>query len=110
MQRGQVGDGRFGMVGQRLVVRDWSHLDFTGVPFVSKPAYRLLTAEALKSRFDLRQVCTVRHPLETMLEILSSRPDKPSSTDREFVLTIATHRSGSLAAILVTSRNPDAEP
>jgi hypothetical protein len=55
--------------GQRLVVRDWSHLDFTGVPFVSKPAYRLLTAEALKSRFDLRQLCTVRHPLDQWLSL-----------------------------------------
>jgi hypothetical protein len=55
--------------GQRLVVRDWSHLDFTGVPFVAKPAYRLLTAEALKGRFDLRQVCTVRHPLDQWLSL-----------------------------------------
>jgi hypothetical protein len=55
--------------GQRLVVRDWSHLDFTGVPFVAKPAYRLLTADALKGRFDLRQVCTVRHPLDQWLSL-----------------------------------------
>ena len=34
---------------QRLVIRDWSHLDFTGVPFVARPAHRLLTAEALAS-------------------------------------------------------------
>ena len=54
---------------QRLVVRDWNHLDFTGVPFVAKPAYRLLTAEALKGRFDLRQVCTVRHPLDQWLSL-----------------------------------------
>lgn len=55
--------------GQRLVIRDWSHLDFTGVPFVAKPAYRLLTAEALSGRFDLRQVCTVRHPLDQWLSL-----------------------------------------
>jgi hypothetical protein len=55
--------------GQRLVVRDWSHLDFTGVPFVAKPAYRLLTAAALKGRFDLRQACTVRHPLDQWLSL-----------------------------------------
>jgi hypothetical protein len=55
--------------GQRLVIRDWSHLDFTGVPFVAKPAYRLLTADALGSRFDLRQVCTVRHPLDQWLSL-----------------------------------------
>jgi protein O-GlcNAc transferase len=55
--------------GQRLVIRDWSHLDFTGVPFVAKPAYRLLTAEALGGRFELRQVCTVRHPLDQWLSL-----------------------------------------
>ena len=55
--------------GQRLVIRDWSHLDFTGVPFVANPAYRLLTAEALASRFELRQVCTVRHPLDQWLSL-----------------------------------------
>jgi hypothetical protein len=55
--------------GQRLVVRDWSHLDFTGVPFVAHPAYRLLTAEALASRFELRQVCTVRHPIDQWLSL-----------------------------------------
>jgi hypothetical protein len=55
--------------GQRLVIRDWSHLDFTGVPFVASPAYRLLTAEALASRFELRQVCTVRHPLDQWLSL-----------------------------------------
>src|SRR5690606_2083240 len=55
--------------GQRLVIRDWSHLDFTGVPFVPNPAYRLLTADALRPRFELRQVCTVRHPLDQWLSL-----------------------------------------
>lgn len=55
--------------GQRLVIRDWSHLDFTGVPFVANPAHRLLTAEALAGRFQLRQVCTVRHPLDQWLSL-----------------------------------------
>jgi hypothetical protein len=55
--------------GQRLVIRDWSHLDFTGVPVVASPAYRLLTAEALASRFELRQICTVRHPLDQWLSL-----------------------------------------
>jgi Sulfotransferase family len=55
--------------GQRLVIRDWSHLDFTGVPFVANPAYRFLTAEALARRFELRQICTVRHPLDQWLSL-----------------------------------------
>jgi hypothetical protein len=55
--------------GQRLVIRDWSHLDFTGVPFVANPAYRLRTADALAGRFELRQICTVRHPLDQWLSL-----------------------------------------
>ena len=55
--------------GRALVVRDWSHLDFTGVPFVERPAYRLLTAEALHPAFALRQLCTVRHPLDQWLSL-----------------------------------------
>ena len=55
--------------GRALVVRDWSHLDFTGVPFVDRPAYRLLTAEALRPAFALRQLCTVRHPLDQWLSL-----------------------------------------
>jgi hypothetical protein len=55
--------------GQRLVIRDWSHLDFTGVPLVANPAYRLLTAEALARRFQLHQLCTVRHPLDQWLSL-----------------------------------------
>ena len=55
--------------GQRLLIRDWSHLDFTGVPFVARPAHRLLTAEALAARFELLQVCTVRHPLDQWLSL-----------------------------------------
>ena len=54
---------------QRLVIRDWSHLDFTGVPLVAKPPHRLLTAEALGSRYQLHQVCTVRHPLDQWLSL-----------------------------------------
>jgi hypothetical protein len=54
---------------QRLVIRDWSHLDFTGAPFVPRPAHRLLTAEALAPRYELRQVCTVRHPLDQWLSL-----------------------------------------
>jgi hypothetical protein len=39
------------------------------VPFVAKPSYRLLLAEACGKQFDLRQVCTVRHPLDQWLSL-----------------------------------------
>jgi len=54
--------------GKTLVIRDWSHLDFMGVPFV-RPSYRLTTAECLQGRFELLQVATVRHPVDQLLSL-----------------------------------------
>lgn len=50
--------------GESLVLRDWSHLDFLGVPFTLTPPMRLLTERALKDRCELRQAFIVRHPLD----------------------------------------------
>jgi protein O-GlcNAc transferase len=50
--------------GLRLVIRDWAHLDFAGAPIVDRPAFRLSTAEALSELFRLRQIATVRHPID----------------------------------------------
>lgn len=50
--------------GLRLVLRDWSHLDFAGAPLVETPALRLTTAETLAADFRLRQIATVRHPID----------------------------------------------
>jgi hypothetical protein len=49
-----------------LVIRDWTHVDFTGVPFCT-PCYRLTTTEALCDRFDVLQTTTVRHPVDQWL-------------------------------------------
>lgn len=52
-----------------LVIRDWTHLDFTGVPFYPVPSYRLTLAEVLGRRFDLIQTTTVRHPIDQWLSL-----------------------------------------
>lgn len=65
---GRIGE-RAGARGLDLVLRDWSHLDFTGVPFVPRPTYRLLLADALRARFELVQTCTVRHPIDQWLSV-----------------------------------------
>jgi hypothetical protein len=49
--------------GSQLVVRDWTHLDYTGVPWV-EPSYQLTTAQVLATRFEIHQAFTVRHPIE----------------------------------------------
>jgi len=54
--------------GKTLVLRDWSHLDFTGVPFV-QPGYRSLLVESLQPNFRLIRHATVRHPLDQWLSL-----------------------------------------
>lgn len=53
--------------GEKLVLRDWSHWDFLGLPFHSDPSFQLRTAEALAPHFHLRRVATVRHPIDQWL-------------------------------------------
>jgi len=53
--------------GKTLVIRDWGHLDFIGVPFLEKPTYRNQLNEALTSTFDVRQYSLVRHPADQWL-------------------------------------------
>ena len=51
-----------------LVLRDWSHLDFIGIPF-GQPGYRPGLVEALQKDFDLLRYSTVRHPLDQWLSL-----------------------------------------
>lgn len=50
--------------GGYLVIRDWNHLDFVGVPYAPGPAGRLALADALADRFDVRSISLVRHPID----------------------------------------------
>ncbi len=50
--------------GATLVIRDWTHLDFTAVPYLPTPSYFLTTAAALRQHFTLCQIAAVRHPLD----------------------------------------------
>jgi hypothetical protein len=56
--------------GKVLLIRDWSHLDFTGVPY-TRPVYRSRLAEALAGRFTLQRYCTVRHPMDQWISLSS---------------------------------------
>jgi len=49
--------------GKILLLRDWTHLDFTAVPFLSRPSYQLTLADVLKERLPLVNTTTVRHPI-----------------------------------------------
>lgn len=51
-----------------LVVRDWNHLDFHGVPFAA-PSGRFMLADSLSDRYRLVRAYTVRHPLDQWLSM-----------------------------------------
>lgn len=53
----------------QLVIRDWAHLDFMGVPFVASPPGRSVLADQLAGPFDLRQIALVRHPVGQWLSL-----------------------------------------
>jgi hypothetical protein len=48
---------------QILVLRDWAHLDFTGLPFVAVPPYRPLLYTELAQSFDIVRISTTRDPV-----------------------------------------------
>lgn len=49
--------------GEILVLRDWAHLDFTGLPFVATPPYRPLLYTELAQSFDIIRISTTRDPV-----------------------------------------------
>lgn len=58
--------------GRLLVLRDWSHLDYTGFPYAA-PVYRSRLTESLQGDFELVRTATVRHPLDQWIS-LSTKP------------------------------------
>jgi hypothetical protein len=91
--------------GHHLVLRDWSHLDFLGVPFVEKPPLQLLTERALGDRCGLRQAFVVRHPLDQYASSASRPGMAPHLTPRRFVK--AYYAFARLAASRVFQRYED---
>jgi len=51
-----------------LVLRDWSHLDYMGVPYGS-PTFRSALADILRPEFELLRFSTVRHPQDQWLSL-----------------------------------------
>lgn len=52
-----------------LLIRDWSHLDFTGVPFITTPAYEPTHRTLLQKQFDVIHTASVRHPIDQWLSL-----------------------------------------
>lgn len=70
---------------RHLVLRDWSHLDYLGVPFVRDPPRRLSTEAALRDRCMLRQAFLVRHPLDQYASSASRPGMAPHLTPARFL-------------------------
>jgi predicted O-linked N-acetylglucosamine transferase (SPINDLY family) len=56
-------------ISQKLVIRDWAHLDFIGVPFLEKPEYKMGLLDELRPHFDFKQIALVRHPVDQWLSL-----------------------------------------
>lgn len=55
--------------GDRLVLRDWSHLDYIGVPY-TRPNFGFALGNELKAVYDIRSSTTVRHPVDQYLSLM----------------------------------------
>jgi len=71
--------------GKHLVLRDWSHLDFTGIPWFPNPAYKSTTAYVLDTHFDVKKIATVRHPIDQWLSLSKLDIAKGNITIEKFL-------------------------
>jgi len=55
--------------GKLLLIRDWNHLDYIGIPFM-QPECRPALFRSLQAEFDLVRFATVRHPLDQWLSLI----------------------------------------
>lgn len=55
--------------GLALVIRDWTQLDYLGLPFRRETSARLETVAALEDRFEIRSFATMRHPIGQWLSL-----------------------------------------
>ena len=51
--------------GDKLVLRDWAHIDFIGPPASRPPGFRLTLDARLEDRYRLLHCAVVRHPMDT---------------------------------------------
>jgi protein O-GlcNAc transferase len=60
---------RAGQHGRALVLRDWTHIDYHGVPY-TKPTMHPRIVEALENNFEIVRTATVRHPIDAYLSLM----------------------------------------
>ena len=65
----QLISGRCNERGFNLIIRDWTHIDFTPGPYPVQPVYRLSQYDYLKDHFNIRHMALVRDPVDTYLSL-----------------------------------------
>lgn len=55
--------------GKTLIIRDWSHLDYFGKPFIPAPSFHSTLVRKLKDHFDIIQTSLIRHPIDLWLSL-----------------------------------------
>jgi hypothetical protein len=55
--------------GRLLIIRDYSYIDFVGVPFITEPPRRLTLYAALPHSLPTTSVAFVRHPIDQWLSL-----------------------------------------
>ncbi len=95
--------------GKKLIIRDWSHLDFIAVPFLEKATYQPIVAEMLAA-FKIIHLSLVRNPIDQWLstDSLAVLHDKLSL--EEFLLGYAKFAEYSASAGFVRYEDFVAEP
>lgn len=69
-----------------LLIRDWSHVDFTAVPYAALPSYSFSTVNRLKDRFSINHYATVRHPIDQWLSLNGLQIIRGKLTLEDFLL------------------------
>ena len=54
---------------KKLVLRDWSHLDYMAVPFLPEANFRPMLYEILAEDFNIIHIATTRHPISQLLSM-----------------------------------------
>lgn len=55
--------------GETLLLRDWSHADFTSHAPFPPPTYQFSIVEALRDQFEIKRTSSVRHPIDQWLSL-----------------------------------------
>jgi len=60
---------RAAAAGRHLILRDFSYIDFVGLPYNLRPPYRLSIYDALPEGMPTRAIAFIRHPIDQWISL-----------------------------------------